>query len=199
MTPAARRTCLDLTARSGKPPRGGYLGGPQSAHTTDVRRVQQHVQQPLRLLPIARHRCGPCHRPATSSHQTMGHWRAISPGAAGPLTVTGSASIAQLSAVRGPDLSDSQADSASSILVTRSIVESQASKAQDRWCHDPLPRRCVCVPAACPMVRSRGQPSLRAPHPVRHADQSGSLGEQAGPSWRPSSSPHDYPARGHRV
>ena len=55
----------------------------------------------------------------------MGHWRAISPDAAGSLTVTDGASIAQLSAVKGPDLLYSQADSASSILVTRSNVKIQ--------------------------------------------------------------------------
>jgi len=55
----------------------------------------------------------------------MGHWRAISPDAAGSLTVTDGASIAQLSTVRGPDLLYSQADSASSILVTRSNVKIQ--------------------------------------------------------------------------
>ena len=52
--------------------------------------------------------------------QTMGHWRAISPGVARSMTVTGGASDDQVRAVRGPDLSDSQADSAGSIPVTRS-------------------------------------------------------------------------------
>jgi len=89
--------------------------------------VQQHVQQPQRLQPIAATTAVLANRPATSSHQTMGHWRAISPDAAGSLTVTDGASIAQLSAVKGPDLLYSQADSASSILVTRSTVQAQVS------------------------------------------------------------------------
>ena len=59
--------------------------------------------------------------------QTMGHWRAISPGVARSMTVTGGASDDQVRAVRGPDLSDSQADSAGSIPVTRSNVKIQAS------------------------------------------------------------------------
>jgi hypothetical protein len=50
----------------------------------------------------------------------MGHWRAISPGATGSVTVISGASTAQLRGVRGPDRSDSQADSAGSIPVTRS-------------------------------------------------------------------------------
>jgi len=41
-----------------------------------------------------------------------GHWRAINPGVAGSMTVTGGASAAQVRAVRDPDLSDSQADGA---------------------------------------------------------------------------------------
>jgi len=43
------------------------------------------------------------------------------------MTVTGGASDDQVRAVRGPDLSDSQADSAGSIPVTRSNVKIQAS------------------------------------------------------------------------
>jgi hypothetical protein len=54
-------------------------------------------------------------------HQAPGHWRAINPGIPGSMTVTSGASTAQLRAVRGPNLSDSQADSAGSIPVTRSI------------------------------------------------------------------------------
>ena len=46
-----------------------------------------------------------------------GHWRAISPGVTGSMTVTGGASGAQVSAVRGFDLSDSQADSADNFSV----------------------------------------------------------------------------------
>jgi len=52
--------------------------------------------------------------------QDVGHWRAISPGVTGSVTVTSGASAAQVRAVRDPDLPDSQADGASSILVTRS-------------------------------------------------------------------------------
>ena len=43
------------------------------------------------------------------------------------MTVTSGASTAQLRAVRGPDRSDSQADSAGSIPVTRSNIKIQAS------------------------------------------------------------------------
>ena len=46
-----------------------------------------------------------------------GHWRAISLGVTGSMTVTGGASGAQVSAVRGFDLSDSQADSADNFSV----------------------------------------------------------------------------------
>jgi hypothetical protein len=56
-----------------------------------------------------------------------GHWWAISPGVAGSIAVTGGASSAQVRAVRGSNRSDSQADSASSILVTRSNVKAQVS------------------------------------------------------------------------
>jgi hypothetical protein len=52
---------------------------------------------------------------------STGHWRAINPGDMGFMTVTGGASGSQVSAVRGPDLLVSQADSAGSIPVTRSI------------------------------------------------------------------------------
>jgi hypothetical protein len=54
------------------------------------------------------------------SHQATGHWRAINPGDSGSITVTSGVSDAQLRTVRGPDRSDSQADSAGSIPVTRS-------------------------------------------------------------------------------
>ena len=49
-----------------------------------------------------------------------GHWRAINPSVPGSMTVTSGTSTAQVRAVSGPDLSDSQADSAGSIPVTRS-------------------------------------------------------------------------------
>jgi hypothetical protein len=45
-------------------------------------------------------------------HQATGHWRAINPGVAGSMTVTGGALDPQVRAVSGVDLSDSQADSA---------------------------------------------------------------------------------------
>ena len=54
-----------------------------------------------------------------SPHAT-GHWRAINPGVVGFITVTSGAPAAQVRAVRGLDRSDSQADSAGSIPVTRS-------------------------------------------------------------------------------
>jgi len=52
--------------------------------------------------------------------KAAGHWRAINPGAMGSITVTCGAPVAQVRAVRDPDRSDSQADSAGSIPVTRS-------------------------------------------------------------------------------
>jgi hypothetical protein len=60
---------------------------------------------------------GPC-----ASDQTTGHWRAINPGVEGSVTVTSGASTVQLRAVRGPDLSDSQADSTVTLPFMRSIV-----------------------------------------------------------------------------
>ena len=54
------------------------------------------------------------------SHRATGHWRAISGGVTGSMTVTSGASVAQVRAVRGPDRSDSQADSAGRFPVTRS-------------------------------------------------------------------------------
>jgi hypothetical protein len=59
--------------------------------------------------------------------QAAGHWWAINPGVAGSITVTSGALSTQVRAVRGLDLSDSQADSASSILVTRSMAEPKVS------------------------------------------------------------------------
>jgi hypothetical protein len=52
-----------------------------------------------------------------------GHWRAINLGVMGSVTVTSGTSDVQVGAVRSPDLLVSQADSASSILVTRSECE----------------------------------------------------------------------------
>jgi hypothetical protein len=49
-----------------------------------------------------------------------GHWRAINPGIAGSMTVANGALTAQLKAVRALDRTDSQADNAGSIPVTRS-------------------------------------------------------------------------------
>jgi hypothetical protein len=54
------------------------------------------------------------------SQTATGHWRAINQGVMGFITVTSGASALQVSVVRGSDLSDSQADSAGSIPVTRS-------------------------------------------------------------------------------
>ena len=59
------------------------------------------------------------------SHPAAGHRRPISPGIAGSVTITDGATAAQLRAVRDPDLSDSQADSAGSIPVIRSHNLSQ--------------------------------------------------------------------------
>src|SRR6266480_3024443 len=62
-----------------------------------------------------------------SAGKVTGHWRAISRGVVGSMTVTSGASVAQVRAVRGPDRSDSQADSAGSIPVTRSNPSTQVS------------------------------------------------------------------------
>jgi len=60
----------------------------------------------------------------------MGHWRAINPDITRFITVTSGASDAQVRAVRGPDLSDSQADSGGSIPLTRSTLTRSNLKAQ---------------------------------------------------------------------
>src|SRR5215471_227010 len=60
----------------------------------------------------------------------VGHWRAINPGVIGSITVTGGVSAAQVRAVKSLNRSDSQADSASSILVTRSTVTRSTAKPQ---------------------------------------------------------------------
>src|SRR5215471_18981216 len=54
------------------------------------------------------------------SDQVTGHWRAINPSVTRSMTATGGASDPQIRAVRDPDLSDSQADSAGSIPVSLS-------------------------------------------------------------------------------
>ena len=68
--------------------------------------------------------------------EAAGHWRAISPGIARSMTVTRSASTAQLRAVKGAYRSDSQADSAGSIPVTRSVTRSAVTRsvARSRQC-----------------------------------------------------------------
>jgi hypothetical protein len=67
-----------------------------------------------------------------------GHWRAINPGVTGCMTVTSGTSGSQVRAVRGPDLSDSQADSAGSIPVTRSRYG--RSIWLNKSCHRRLPQ-----------------------------------------------------------
>jgi hypothetical protein len=62
-----------------------------------------------------------------SIDHAAGHWRAISPGVMGCLTVTSGVPDSQVGVVRGPDRSDSQADCASPILVTRSMAEPKVS------------------------------------------------------------------------
>ena len=86
--------------------------GPQSK----VSGERRHRPIAMRLLRRA------CARILTSAriYQATGHWRAINPGVTGSMTVTCGVSDAQVRAVRGPDWSDSQADSAGSIPVTRS-------------------------------------------------------------------------------
>src|SRR5215471_13822271 len=59
------------------------------------------------------------------ANMAVGYCRAINPGIARSTTVTSGASDAQVRAVREADRSASQADSASSILVTRSHVKAQ--------------------------------------------------------------------------
>jgi hypothetical protein len=62
----------------------------------------------------------------------MGLWRAINLGVTGSMTVTSGASDGQARVVRGPDLSDSQADSAGSIPVTRSNEKSHVRALLER-------------------------------------------------------------------
>ena len=54
-----------------------------------------------------------------------GHWRAINHGVEGSLTVTCDVPVAQVTPVRGPDRSDSQADSAGPIPVTSFNLKAQ--------------------------------------------------------------------------
>src|SRR5262245_55572511 len=63
---------------------------------------------------------------SASSNQATGHWRAISPSVTRSMTVTSGTLSAQVRAVRSLDRSDSQADSAGSIPVTRSRNPSSA-------------------------------------------------------------------------
>jgi len=80
--------------------------------------------------------------------------RAINPGVAGSITVTGGASGAQVRAVRGFDLSGSQADSAGSIPVTRSTGLAQLfERVALRANYDIL----VCAPdtVICSLVKAQ--------------------------------------------
>ena len=80
-------------------------------------------------------------RPSRPS--ATGHWRAINQGVMGLITVTSGASTAQVSVVRGSDLSDSQADSATSLTATRSHVKARVGEVVSNT--DGLfasPRRC---------------------------------------------------------
>src|SRR5262245_713092 len=70
---------------------------------------------------------GLAHRLRPSAGKVTGHWRAISRGVMGAMTVNSGASVAQVRAVRGLDRSDSQADSAGSIPVTRSSVNPRSA------------------------------------------------------------------------
>ncbi len=63
--------------------------------------------------------------------KAAGHWRAITPGVTGSITVTSGTSDVQVRAVRGPICWFSQADSAGSIPVTRSTTKYQVSGS--RW------------------------------------------------------------------
>jgi len=60
--------------------------------------------------------CPPGNGVGEDLQPSLGHRRAISPGVAGLMAVTSDTSTAQVKAVRGLDLSDSQADSAGSIV-----------------------------------------------------------------------------------
>jgi len=88
---------------------------------------------------------------AASAWPGMGHWRAINRGITRSLTVTGGASDVQVRGVTGPDLSVSQADSASSLPVTRSHVKAQAGDGVSN----------VCYPRKCRLGRLRSRSVLR--------------------------------------
>src|SRR4249920_1429513 len=91
-------------------------------------------------------------RPPAGSREAMGHWRAISPSVMGSITVTSGASVAQVRAVRGPDRSDSQADSAGSIPVTRSTVQCLVIEAVEAHCRiAPYLDQGVTTMAASPL------------------------------------------------
>jgi hypothetical protein len=84
-------------------------------------RVGAHTGQ--RCGSLAQRRSKACRLLASAqSDQAAGHWRAISRGVVGSMTVTSGTLDAQVRAVSDPDRSDSQADSAGSIPVTRSHV-----------------------------------------------------------------------------
>jgi hypothetical protein len=65
------------------------------------------------------------------------------------MTVTSGASVAQVSVVRGLDLSDSQADSAGSIPVTRSTTKHQVSGLARLSIHACGGRQTGRVPLTC--------------------------------------------------
>jgi hypothetical protein len=145
----------------------------------------------------------------------MGHWRAITHGVAGSITATSGASVAQVRAARDPDLSDSHADSAGSIPVTRSHTKVQVRwpTGPDRWrlCmtyyHARVPdryvsrvlaerfssRRAILSSAAPRARRQRRHSALGAraahagPATAKSFDQPGSVVRQPLPHGPPSS------------
>jgi hypothetical protein len=128
-----------------------------------------------------------------SGPSATGHQRAINPGAAGSMTVTGGPSTAQLSVVSGLDWSDSQADSAGSIPVTRcmkpQVSEYALLRCLSRWCLvDPRgPRRVIrelsCSPNESPLS-SRSAFAVLVETSIALGGGP-ALGWHAGTPWRP--------------
>jgi hypothetical protein len=93
---------------------------------------RSYRSEPLGLLP--------------AQQQATGHWRAINPGVMGFITVTSGASGLQVRAVRGPDLSDSQADGAGSIPVTRSC---RVARHRGQMSLDIMDERAIFAAGSC--------------------------------------------------
>ncbi len=110
---------------------------------------RQHCRRPLDLLngqvSVRPRRPSRVVMVKPAASRTIGP-RVINPGIEGSVTVTSGALDVQVRTVRGPDLSDSQADSAGSIPVARSSVKSQVSGS--RWSLAPGPWKSWRCPRA---------------------------------------------------